>query len=117
MNTATFPMTVHSDLTFNNQSDYRAMTRDGAAIRGQEIRAALGGAKGRIKHEVLCAGPCPKDQFFGFALISAQLHNTLRYFIIEYDANDSIECRAGSVGSSYATLCVAQRAFDALTGK
>jgi hypothetical protein len=114
---AIFPMTVHSDLTFDSQSDYKQMTRDGLAIRGGEVRSTLGGAKGRIKHEVLCAGPCPKDQFFGFALISAQLHNTLRYFIVEYDGNDTIESRAGSVGASYVTLNCAQRAFDALTGK
>ena len=113
----TFPMTVHTDLTFDSQSDYKQMTREGSAIRGQQIRTALGGAKGCIKHEVITAGQCPKDPFYGYALISAQLHNTQRYFILEYDANDTIECRAGSVGSHYATLYCAQMALDALTAK
>ena len=112
----TLSITIHSDLTLNSQQEYREMTRDGAAVRGGEMRSAIqdhyGLEGGRFNHKIISGKQ--RDYDYGFALVRASVGSTKNalYFILGYDGNDSIECRAGYVHSVHTTLEAAQEALN-----
>jgi hypothetical protein len=113
--TTIFPLKIHENLIFEDQRDYRNMSRYGGAIHGQELRAALGGSTGRIKHHVLAGKVSPEDPLYGFAVVAARLNSVALFAILSYDDSDWSEPRGGSVHSVFETLEEAMGALTRLT--
>ena len=111
-----FPMTINQDLTITSQKDYRAMTRGGAAVTGQQMRTAIMDHYrngGRFEHRILNARQDSATE--GRALVRASIGGVncfVMFFVLEYDSTDSIEYRAGSVLSSHLTLEEATERFN-----
>ena len=108
-------ITIHSELTFTSQQDYRAMTRDGAAVRGAEMRSAIMAHYkngGRFNHKIIDG--VQDSMYEGRALVRASVGGVdcSLFFILRYDDLDCITARAGHVLSVHTTLEAAQEALN-----
>lgn len=107
----TLNIVINCDLTINNQRDYLDATRDGDAVTQMKntICAQYGIEKGRLTHRIIDGTQDTHN--VGRALVSAKVAGHTMFFVLSYDASDSVEYRAGYVESTHTTIEDARLAF------
>ena len=118
MSNATLNIRINDELTFTSQSDYRAMTRQGNAVKGREMRDIIEqhyglGILGRFNHEVIEGVQDSATEGRCIVKASVGSKSNALYFILGYDSTDSIEYRGGSVLASFTNLEDAQKELHA----
>lgn len=107
----TLNIVINCDLIINNQRDYLDATRDGDAVTQMKntICAQHNIEKGRLTHRIIDGTQDTHN--VGRALVSAKVAGHTMFFVLSYDASDSLEYRAGYVESTHTTLEDARLAF------
>ena len=118
MNNATLNIRINDELTFTSQADYKAMTRQGNAVKGREMRDIIEhhyglGILGRFNHEVIEGVQDSATEGRCIVKASVGSKSNALYFILGYDSTDSIEYRGGSVLASFTNLEDAQKELHA----
>ena len=120
MSNATLNIRINDELTFTSQADYKAMTRQGNAVKGREMRDIIEhhyglGILGRFNHEVIEGVQDSATEGRCIVKASVGSKSNALYFILGYDSTDSIEYRGGSVLASFTNLEDAQKELHATT--